>query len=243
LLRIIIAAYLILSAEAFILLLPRLARFMLYYNRQAKGITMSTATVFCSRCGTNNWATSLVCANCGAGLPTANSSGRGAQSVVPEEIKRWNWGAFCLHWIWGIGNRVWITFLILIPGFISGMINAVIIIARMPQMMSSMTASRPPNFIALNEISPSQWILYGANFVIQIGFMIVFGIKGSEWAWRNRFFEGGVEQFREVQRIWAIWGIILLIVGWTLGGLSLWLLHIMQHVMQNMPFPTGSVHP
>ncbi|MBN2462909.1 MAG: ribonuclease G [Dehalococcoidia bacterium] len=27
----------------------------------------------------------------------------------------WNWGAFSLTWIWGIGNRVWLSFLALIP--------------------------------------------------------------------------------------------------------------------------------
>lgn len=34
---------------------------------------------------------------------------------VPEEIKKWNWGAFFLSWIWGIGNQVWIALLALIP--------------------------------------------------------------------------------------------------------------------------------
>jgi len=24
---------------------------------------------------------------------------------VPDEIDRWNWGAFLLNWIWGIGNN------------------------------------------------------------------------------------------------------------------------------------------
>jgi hypothetical protein len=39
--------------------------------------------------------------------------GRGA--VVPPEIRRWNWGAFLLTWIWGLGNRVYVSFLSLIP--------------------------------------------------------------------------------------------------------------------------------
>jgi hypothetical protein len=34
---------------------------------------------------------------------------------VPKEVKKWNWGAFFLGWIWGIGNRVWISFLLFIP--------------------------------------------------------------------------------------------------------------------------------
>ncbi|UCH52077.1 MAG: ribonuclease G [Chloroflexota bacterium] len=34
---------------------------------------------------------------------------------MPPEIAGWNWGAFFLTWIWGIGNRVWLSFLVLIP--------------------------------------------------------------------------------------------------------------------------------
>lgn len=34
---------------------------------------------------------------------------------APDEIKKWNWGAFSLNWIWGIFNGVYIAFLCLIP--------------------------------------------------------------------------------------------------------------------------------
>ena len=37
--------------------------------------------------------------------------------AIPAEIKRWNWGAFLLNWIWGIGNQTYIALLALIPGF------------------------------------------------------------------------------------------------------------------------------
>ncbi len=46
-----------------------------------------------------------------------NSSGAGAGSFVPPEVKGWNWGGFLLTWIWGIGNNVWIA-LISLLGFI-----------------------------------------------------------------------------------------------------------------------------
>jgi hypothetical protein len=36
--------------------------------------------------------------------------------TVPGEIDRWNWGAFFLNWIWGIGNGTPIALLTLIPG-------------------------------------------------------------------------------------------------------------------------------
>jgi len=39
---------------------------------------------------------------------------------IPPEIDRWNWGAFLLNWIWGIGNNTFIALLTLIPlvGFV-----------------------------------------------------------------------------------------------------------------------------
>lgn len=44
-----------------------------------------------------------------------NTSGQGVSVSVPPEIQGWNWGAFLLTWIWGIGNQVWIALLALIP--------------------------------------------------------------------------------------------------------------------------------
>jgi hypothetical protein len=39
---------------------------------------------------------------------------------IPPEIDRWNWGAFLLNWIWGVGNNTFIALLSLIPlvGFV-----------------------------------------------------------------------------------------------------------------------------
>jgi hypothetical protein len=55
--------------------------------------------------------------------PASNTSGQGAASVLPEELKGWNWGAFFLNWIWGIGNNVWIALL----AFILGLIWAIVL--------------------------------------------------------------------------------------------------------------------
>jgi hypothetical protein len=43
-----------------------------------------------------------------------------AATAAPADVKRWNWGAFLLTWIWGIGNQVWIALLALVPivGFV-----------------------------------------------------------------------------------------------------------------------------
>jgi hypothetical protein len=79
--------------------------------------------------------------------------------TVPPEINRWNWGAFLLNWIWGIGNGTPIALLTLVP--------------------------------PVTLIMP-----------------FVLGAKGSGWAWRNKRWDS-VEQFKRVQRHWAIAGLIL----------------------------------
>ncbi len=38
-------------------------------------------------------------------------------TVVPNEVKGWNWGAFMFNIIWGIGNKSYLPLLCLIPLF------------------------------------------------------------------------------------------------------------------------------
>lgn len=45
----------------------------------------------------------------------ADISGHGSFFQAPEEIKKWNWGAFWLTWIWGYFNNTFISFLFFIP--------------------------------------------------------------------------------------------------------------------------------
>lgn len=48
-----------------------------------------------------------------------NTSGQSQGAAVPQEIQGWNWGAFWLSWIWGVGNSVTIALLALIVPFFS----------------------------------------------------------------------------------------------------------------------------
>jgi hypothetical protein len=93
---------------------------------------------------------------------------------IPPELDRWNWGAFLLNWIWGVGNNTYIALLTLVP------------------------------------------------FVGIIVMPFVLGAKGSRWAWRNGRWDS-VEHFKRVQRLWALWGAIIvlcffLLIGGTFGG-------------------------
>jgi len=59
--------------------------------------------------------------------PIENTSGQGFPAVVPPEIEGWNWGAFFLTWIWGIGNRVWLALIALAPVPLVGLAVMVIL--------------------------------------------------------------------------------------------------------------------
>ncbi|MEG3768845.1 cytochrome c oxidase assembly factor Coa1 family protein [Alteromonas sp. 14N.309.X.WAT.G.H12] len=34
---------------------------------------------------------------------------------IPEHLKKWNWGAFLLNWLWGVGNNTYSAFKVFIP--------------------------------------------------------------------------------------------------------------------------------
>lgn len=44
-----------------------------------------------------------------------NTSGRGKESVLPDSLRGWNWGAFLLNWVWGIGNSTYVALLMFVP--------------------------------------------------------------------------------------------------------------------------------
>lgn len=102
----------------------------------------------------------------------ANNSGQGPNTPVLDIVsKKFNWGAFLLNWIWGLGNRTYITLILFLLGFIP--------------------------FLGIVAI---------------FGCQIWFGIKGNEWAWQNKRWNS-IEHFHEVQKKWAIAGIICSILG------------------------------
>jgi hypothetical protein len=71
--------------------------------------------MFCNKCGKELIGTPDYCPYCNA--PISNAA--------IQEIKGWNWGAFLLSWIWGIGNNVWIALLAIIPW--GGLVMAIVL--------------------------------------------------------------------------------------------------------------------
>lgn len=45
---------------------------------------------------------------------------------------------------------------------------------------------------------------------------IILGLKGNEWAWQNREF-ASIEEFKKVQKAWAIWGLVVFTLGLILA--------------------------
>jgi hypothetical protein len=87
--------------------------------------------MYCTKCGQQNDSDAVYCVGCGKEIQnkqkifhpgvenresqSLNNSGQGRLAVLPVELSGWNWGAFFLSWIWGIGNNTWIAFLTFVP--------------------------------------------------------------------------------------------------------------------------------
>ena len=53
-----------------------------------------------------------------------NTSGQGANSIVPNEVKKhFNWGAFFIMPFWGPGNQIYIAIILLLPIFSKAIIQ------------------------------------------------------------------------------------------------------------------------
>ena len=77
-------------------------------------------TVFCRECGATIAETDATCPNCG----TKQHLTKPAKHELPDGIRGFSWAAFLMNFIWGIGNRVWISLLIiLVPLCLSGLLS------------------------------------------------------------------------------------------------------------------------
>jgi hypothetical protein len=88
--------------------------------------------------------------------------------TIPAEIDRWNWGAFLLNWIWGIGNNTYIALLTFVPFF--GFIMLFVLGAK-----GSAWAWRNGRWDSVEHFKRVQrkWAIWGA--VIWIGMLVLFG--------------------------------------------------------------------
>jgi len=110
-----------------------------------------------------------------------NTSGQGSAAVVPEEIKEWNWGAFFLTWIWGIGNKVWLALIALAPLPFMGLAMGIVL-----GIKGSEWAWQYKKWDSIEEFRHRQriWMYWGiaaflAPFVFIFGWiLIIIGLLG-----------------------------------------------------------------
>lgn len=109
---------------------------------------------------------------------------------LPPELKGFNWGAFVFTWIWGIGNRVWISLVFLMP-----LLLVLYIICSY-----RLGLPEPPRvFEYAMSIFLMPWFIIIAT--------LVFGFMGNRLAWKAKDWDS-VGHFKSVQRKWKIAGII-----------------------------------
>jgi hypothetical protein len=86
---------------------------------------------------------------------------------IPPEIDRWNWGAFLLNWIWGVGNNTFIALLTLVPLF--GLVMPFVLGAK-----GSRWAWRNGRWDSVEHFRRVQrrWAIWGA--IIWIGSIVLF---------------------------------------------------------------------
>ena len=118
------------------------------------------------------------------------------QDIILEQDvigKRFNWGAFFLTWIWGLGNKVWITLLIIPVWFLFAIFSTLI---------------EATGLLVGFAHSMMMVVLNLALLAIQI----LFGVNGNRWAWKKKKYKS-VEHFHKIQRIWAVVATILVIIN------------------------------
>ena len=176
-----------------------------WLNEQAK-------TVQCPYCAEDISSNDTKCPHCGENLKkkTENSYSRETNKDLPHNLDKFNWGAFLLNWIWGIGNKTWIALWgQLAIGVASCLIYLII-----------MAIFANQSYTVIETVSG---ILGVINFFVCIAFDIWLGINGNKWAWENNYWKSQ-EEFTRIQRNWAMWGCI--IVGVLIALILITLLFI-----------------
>jgi hypothetical protein len=93
---------------------------------------------------------------------------RADANFVPAEIDRWNWGAFLLNWIWGVGNNTFIALLTFVP--LVGLFMPFVLGAK-----GSKWAWRNGRWDSVEHFKRVQraWAIWGA--VVWLGAIVLFG--------------------------------------------------------------------
>lgn len=160
--------------------------------------------MYCINCGKENEDTAQACVACGESFVKKETLGNvGAvpstenqkvSSELPPELNKFNWGAFILTWIWGVGHGVWVALLIIAIDFGMRIIGAAVIFwgGEIGALVTLLI------------------VLLGMGG--ELGFALWLGLKGNKLAWKTGRYND-VEKFKATEKKWAIVGLILFLVG------------------------------
>jgi len=111
-----------------------------------------------------------------------NTSGQGEAAALPAGVDTWNWGAFFLNWIWGIGNNTFIALVMFVP-----FVNMIMIFVLGAK--GSAWAWRNKRWESVEQFKAiqRQWAKWGliawiggAAVFVGMSFLIVASMKDSE---------------------------------------------------------------
>ena len=153
---------------------------------------------YCPHCGNKVPSSALECPHCGRPFheetnpPYQEVNDPFAQQVItpsgePSNINKFNWGAFLLHWIWGVGNGVYWSLVILVLNIASSVF-----------------------------ISVGLDTLASIISLVSISVAIILGFNGNRQAWKSGRFKDP-EEFVKIQRKWTkgaliFWGVFVLLI-------------------------------
>ena len=133
----------------------------------------------------------------GRTVPIKNTSCQGKASVIPNEIKGWNWGAFLLPLVWGIYHGVWLSLLLFIP--IVNFFTAIVFGADGNKWAWQ---NRKWNSIEHFKKTQRTWALWGLGLLVLgiVLYIVMFLAAGSEEYATSTIPPGGKEDNSNVQR-------------------------------------------
>jgi len=123
----------------------------------------------------------------GGYAPSVFRNTSGEQGHLPPEIDRlrWNWGAFFFPVLWCRKHE-----LTTVAGIFTAALIALRVIRYITQLIN------PVLF----------FVICGVYAVTYLALQVYFGLNGHTIGWRNRRFQGGVEEYFKVQSAWMWWG-------------------------------------
>jgi hypothetical protein len=119
---------------------------------------------------------------------------------ISKYLRKWNWGAFFLSYIWGCFHRIYWPLLIL---------AANLIVTPLPWLIKGEEL-----IIAVGIIT---WIVHLALAVVAV----YLGLNGSEQAWRKKVCDRNLDLFKKKEQRWATAGFVCFGIGFLSAAVTI----------------------